>query len=265
MKNPQTFNRYTYVLNSPYKFTDPLGLLPKKSKDCTKSCVVNGERINGAELIEDYRRKQQAEHPPAQRQDDPDWVRGLKGAFLELSGNDRNATLTAIQDTKDSVDGTYSTILTGQFRNNSGSVTPQQAVAELEIGSVEIIRDKVTGEALDAEIKGNVFDGRTSTYFVKSEQMTVEEFFNKNPQTRAITIRNNDGSSFIFLGKGFFDQDREGKAKSMIHEWVVHRGFGRDDTEFDPQRKGRIHEGSLEINRRIDLYFRLREPTVITN
>ena len=51
----------------------------------------------------------------------------------------------------------------------------------------------------------------------------------------------------------------------MIHEWVVHRGFGRDDTEFDPRRKGRIHEGSLEINRRIDLYFRLREPTVITN
>jgi RHS repeat-associated protein len=28
IKNPQTFNRYSYVLNSPYKFTDPLGLLP---------------------------------------------------------------------------------------------------------------------------------------------------------------------------------------------------------------------------------------------
>ncbi len=27
IKNPQTFNRYSYVLNSPYKFTDPLGLL----------------------------------------------------------------------------------------------------------------------------------------------------------------------------------------------------------------------------------------------
>jgi RHS repeat-associated protein len=26
MKNPQTFNRYSYALNSPYKFTDPLGL-----------------------------------------------------------------------------------------------------------------------------------------------------------------------------------------------------------------------------------------------
>ena len=26
IRNPQTFNRYTYALNSPYKFTDPLGL-----------------------------------------------------------------------------------------------------------------------------------------------------------------------------------------------------------------------------------------------
>jgi RHS repeat-associated protein len=28
-KNPQTFNRYSYVLNSPYKYTDPLGLIPE--------------------------------------------------------------------------------------------------------------------------------------------------------------------------------------------------------------------------------------------
>lgn len=28
IKDPQTFNRYSYVLNSPYKFSDPLGLLP---------------------------------------------------------------------------------------------------------------------------------------------------------------------------------------------------------------------------------------------
>lgn len=27
IKNPQSFNRYSYVLNSPYKFTDPLGLV----------------------------------------------------------------------------------------------------------------------------------------------------------------------------------------------------------------------------------------------
>jgi RHS repeat-associated protein len=28
IRNPQSFNRYSYSLNSPYKFTDPLGLIP---------------------------------------------------------------------------------------------------------------------------------------------------------------------------------------------------------------------------------------------
>lgn len=44
IRNPQTFNRYTYVLNSPYKFTDPLGLLPDKG--CNFECRVN-KAING--------------------------------------------------------------------------------------------------------------------------------------------------------------------------------------------------------------------------
>jgi RHS repeat-associated protein len=34
IKNPQTFNRYSYVLNSPYKFTDPLGLFPAGGGGC---------------------------------------------------------------------------------------------------------------------------------------------------------------------------------------------------------------------------------------
>jgi RHS repeat-associated protein len=41
VKDPQTFNRYSYVLNSPYKFSDPLGLLPESKsgpKDKTANC-----------------------------------------------------------------------------------------------------------------------------------------------------------------------------------------------------------------------------------
>jgi RHS repeat-associated protein len=36
VKNPQTFNRYSYALNSPYKFTDPLGLAvcPNVEENC---------------------------------------------------------------------------------------------------------------------------------------------------------------------------------------------------------------------------------------
>lgn len=32
IRDPQTFNRYSYVLNSPYKFIDPLGLIPEKER-----------------------------------------------------------------------------------------------------------------------------------------------------------------------------------------------------------------------------------------
>jgi len=34
IKNPQTFNRYSYVVNSPYKFIDPLGLLSQSTGAC---------------------------------------------------------------------------------------------------------------------------------------------------------------------------------------------------------------------------------------
>lgn len=43
LRNPQTFNRYSYVLNSPYKFTDPLGLSPNLSD--LKNKVIDA--ING--------------------------------------------------------------------------------------------------------------------------------------------------------------------------------------------------------------------------
>lgn len=38
VKDPQTFNRYTYGMNSPYKFTDPLGLISSSTNACGQSC-----------------------------------------------------------------------------------------------------------------------------------------------------------------------------------------------------------------------------------
>jgi hypothetical protein len=40
IRNPQTFNRYSYALNSPYKFTDPLGLIAQQA-------VANGGCCKG--------------------------------------------------------------------------------------------------------------------------------------------------------------------------------------------------------------------------
>lgn len=42
IKNPQTFNRYSYVLNSPFEFTDPLGLMPGGCGADRSSCEGGG-------------------------------------------------------------------------------------------------------------------------------------------------------------------------------------------------------------------------------
>ena len=45
IRNPQTFNRYSYGLNSPYKFTDPLGLLSQYTTGaCGGSCSNSESR-----------------------------------------------------------------------------------------------------------------------------------------------------------------------------------------------------------------------------
>ena len=48
MKNPQTFNRYSYVLNSPYKFVDPLGLISSSTGACGTWCQNSGGSVDGS-------------------------------------------------------------------------------------------------------------------------------------------------------------------------------------------------------------------------
>jgi RHS repeat-associated protein len=48
IKDPQTFNRYSYALNSPYKFTDPLGLI-SESAACGMRCQNSEEKYSTGE------------------------------------------------------------------------------------------------------------------------------------------------------------------------------------------------------------------------
>jgi len=54
IRNPQTFNRYSYALNSPYKFTDPLGLLP---------CIIPGGGNTECIREADYEEKKLIDAP----------------------------------------------------------------------------------------------------------------------------------------------------------------------------------------------------------
>ena len=59
IRNPQTFNRYSYVLNSPYKYTDPLGLI----EEC-RTCSASGlstQSIDQHRAEEEERRKKEEE------------------------------------------------------------------------------------------------------------------------------------------------------------------------------------------------------------
>ena len=47
IKNPQTFNRYSYALNSPYKFTDPLGLLSEYTTGACGGRCANSDGGGG--------------------------------------------------------------------------------------------------------------------------------------------------------------------------------------------------------------------------
>ncbi len=46
VKDPQTFNRYSYAMNSPYKFTDPLGLVsrPRQSSLVDAGAIASDAR-----------------------------------------------------------------------------------------------------------------------------------------------------------------------------------------------------------------------------
>lgn len=48
IRDPQTFNRYSYALNSPYKFVDPLGLLSENTAACGMRCANSGPWVDGS-------------------------------------------------------------------------------------------------------------------------------------------------------------------------------------------------------------------------
>jgi len=63
VKDPQTFNRYMYAMNSPYKFTDPLGLISQSTGASWCGTCKTSEDDNGDYAVE-YTITQQSQNPP---------------------------------------------------------------------------------------------------------------------------------------------------------------------------------------------------------
>ena len=64
IKNPQTFNRYSYVLNSPYKFTDPLGLLPAQKYKSSNGTDFSGDGTNILNTVDEIYQQWKKQQPP---------------------------------------------------------------------------------------------------------------------------------------------------------------------------------------------------------
>ncbi|MCD9188610.1 MAG: RHS repeat-associated core domain-containing protein [Pyrinomonadaceae bacterium] len=72
VKDPQTFNRYTYAMNSPYKFTYPLGLISSSTNACGQWCrntatssEMDTERVGRGFSDEGHQAADQPNSPPA--------------------------------------------------------------------------------------------------------------------------------------------------------------------------------------------------------
>lgn len=61
IRDPQTFNRYTYATNSPYKFTDPLGLRGESTRQSTFENSCSAEYSSCRDEYDSYANYSQAE------------------------------------------------------------------------------------------------------------------------------------------------------------------------------------------------------------
>ena len=98
VRNPQTLNRYSYVLNSPYKYTDPLGLIPSSSNPGGSGCGAEFSNCDGPESESDRHFRQQYQTEVARMQANQAFARGdteegwrmIRESEGDLTALDRN-------------------------------------------------------------------------------------------------------------------------------------------------------------------------------
>jgi RHS repeat-associated protein len=148
VKDPQTFNRYSYAMNSPYKFTDPLGLVSKPGRSLVDpSTLTNDAQMAPAGGIDPIVTGGRANSTPASAQaTDPPQI-ALPADFIEKEINSRfggsvsvggeiypanipGAIITAIFDASTSIyNAAYSNGASSQaFANNTGGQLPQTVI-----------------------------------------------------------------------------------------------------------------------------------------
>lgn len=195
-KNPQTFNRYTYALNSPYKFTDPLGLIAVCCTDVDEQIerdwkkTISGFTLDDESMeklkkaIRPFYQKVQDQGQESQRQLDNANETGNIAAnsnTVTTNTSTQNGTIsTTINETAatTTVDGTLMANINAKVREQIESV-----LSETPEGSSSTEGTMEEGES--ASIKGTKTDSEKNTNSTTRQTPTVGDSMQITNSARA--------------------------------------------------------------------------------
>lgn len=105
-ENPQTWNRYSYSYNNPYKFTDPTGKIPGDYYDREGEYIgTDGIQDNKIYLLNE--RRQGTEFPCKVGESNEERIKQVKDASTEVGGL---MVMTRTEETKNSTTSEFKTI-----------------------------------------------------------------------------------------------------------------------------------------------------------
>jgi RHS repeat-associated protein len=243
--HPQTWNRYTYVLNNPLTLVDPLGLDQESAADLARR--LQEQRQNQPATTDTVHITEIQLRPMLPTSQDTALIQQATVNMGPLTQTFLNNANQAVQDALGLVAAPQPGAPTNPCRdallNNFGTADPTTALQAVRTtgGAAHMGPDGITPGPQ------NVFNGTTTTQtgLVDGSTATgISGFFAGHPEVCAATVEGN-----VFLNNSFNGESRLERAQTMIHEEVVHVANGRGDRQFAPGDSATPRvDGSHRIN-----------------
>lgn len=247
--NPQSWNRYIYVLNTPLTVVDPNGLEGQQNESIGIVQRMQQERQN--EPISTIDTGPAAEpnfHPMIATPQDQQLIQGAMADAGPLTQTQLTNANQALRDALGMVAAPSQPGVINPCRQaliaNFGSEDPTAALQSTYTtgGAAHMGPNGIT------EGPQNVFNGMTTqdTGKINGQNGPIASFLANNPSTQAVTTPD---TGRTYLSNSFNARDQLGRAQDMIHERVVHAANRKSDVQFGPANSShRATDGSHRIN-----------------
>lgn len=266
IRNPQTFNRYSYVLNSPYKFVDPLGLISSSTGACGQYCLGN-DRADGLTQFDCLSCRSgfvswdpNAETPAAESQSNHASQSGAIAVTTALHeathSNDSESSATPLRPADSDV------LNSNGNRSVSSQSDPIEQLRERQSGERDIVMRTFLTMLNVTFGKGAYFDGRTITIPVKGmigsiksalESLFLEAYGGYSDVSSSVLIYR-----FANLVASFGGPSRTYKA-------TVVQGTRSDSFHFNKKELQRwgIYFGKAIVNRALEMGAEHRKQRIL--